>query len=85
MVRGGSSWWAAAPTVLATIECLPSAPTTSRAGSATAGPPFSRPRMPVTRPSSTTSSSTAKRSRTSAPAARAASSSSASRTVRRGL
>jgi hypothetical protein len=85
MVRGGSSWWAAAPTVLATSECLPSAPTTSRACSVTAGPPLPRPRMPLTRPASTVTSSTAKRSRTSAPAARAASSSSASRTVRRGL
>jgi hypothetical protein len=85
MVSGGRSWWTAAPTVLATSECLPSAPTVSRADSATGAPPFSRPRMPVTRPSVTTTSSTAKRSRTSAPSACAFSSSSASRTVRRGL
>jgi hypothetical protein len=72
MVRGGRSWWTGAPTVVATSECLPSAPMTRRAASVTGWPPLERPRMPLTRPASSVSSSTINCSRTSAPAAQPA-------------
>ena len=75
---------ARARTAFATSECLPSAPTTTRARSVTVAPPLAWPRMPVTRPSSTRISSTVKPSRSSAPAATAASTSRASSTIRRG-
>ena len=77
MYRSGS-------TAFATIECLPSAPITTFARSVTVSPPLAWPRIPVTRPSSTRTSSTVNASRTSAPAAAAASTRRASSTIRRG-
>jgi hypothetical protein len=85
-VRGATRRFNVAPTAFATIECLPSAPTTRRARSKLDdAAPFSRRRTPATAPPSVTSSSTTTFSRTSAPASRAAATSVASSSVRRGL
>ncbi len=83
-MSAGRSWYTGACAVFATTELRPSAPATTRAFSVTVAPPSPRPRIPVTVPSVTSTSSTVKLSRTSAPAAAAASSRILSSTVRRG-